>query len=267
MTIALGVLASDGVVLAADTEYTWGYLKTSGEKIWTAEADGAMAVTGAGASDYLEAISQQLLAAFAGSGRKVSVAGLERKFTRVLAAFHEKHVIPFSRFSQDQIEFWLVIALRRKGKSYLWATGKNNLRACSRYAAAGVGREYVEALFVRALGPRTGRLAGVDLAARLSAYAVFEAKRHVQYCGKSTSLVVLRDERIEETSASKIQLLDYHFNAYSDVQALGLKYALGFPYKDGKAASDNLSNYFRGLRQDMLATETMDFSGRERSLE
>src|SRR5208283_5317188 len=62
MTIALGVLAKDGVVLAADTELTWGYLKTSGEKIWTTEAEtGALAIAGAGPGGYLEAVSQQLI--------------------------------------------------------------------------------------------------------------------------------------------------------------------------------------------------------------
>jgi 20S proteasome alpha/beta subunit len=47
MTIALGVLARDGVVLAADSEVTWGYLKTSGEKIRSAEGrNGALAIAG-----------------------------------------------------------------------------------------------------------------------------------------------------------------------------------------------------------------------------
>jgi hypothetical protein len=72
---------------------------------------------------------------------------------------------------------------------------------------------------------------------------------------------------VVETTASKLQLLDYHLNAYADIRTLGTQYALGFPYsEDGKAAA-NLLSYFRDLRKIMLATETNTFEGKDRSLE
>src|SRR5260370_16462518 len=60
MTIALGILTPDAVVIGADTEQTWGYLKTSGTKVFTKEAHGAIAVTGSGTTGYIEAFSQEL---------------------------------------------------------------------------------------------------------------------------------------------------------------------------------------------------------------
>ncbi len=60
MTIALGILASDGIVLAADTEVTWGDArKTEGTKIAVA-ADLGLAIAGAGRYGYMEALFYEL---------------------------------------------------------------------------------------------------------------------------------------------------------------------------------------------------------------
>jgi 20S proteasome alpha/beta subunit len=269
MTIAVGILGGGGVVLAADTEYTWGYLKTSGEKIWTAEGKaGALAITGAGSGAYLEAVSQRMTSVFLKQKRAVTADSLQRAFSAILTDFHAKHVVPYAQYPREETDIWLIIGFQGGGDGFLWASEKDTLRACRSHVAAGIGREYAESLLGQTLKRKLPtKPTGTAFAERLAAYCVFQTKRHVSYCGKSTSVVALRNGRIEETNASKMQVLDYHFNAYSDVQALGLKHALGFPYADEKTATANLSNYFHGLRKDILATETMTYDGKERSLE
>src|SRR5438128_1271378 len=73
MTIALGLLATDSVVIAADSQETYfGGRKTDVEKILTgfhlkAEAEddaGAIATSGAGESGYLDYIQEEIVAAF-----------------------------------------------------------------------------------------------------------------------------------------------------------------------------------------------------------
>jgi 20S proteasome alpha/beta subunit len=267
MTIALGILAADGVVLAADSEYTWGYLKTSGEKIWTAEAHGAMAIAGAGSADYAEAVSLELLDVFTRTKAGVTVAGLEKRLRSTLLEFHAKHVVPFSAFPSDETAVWLIIGLQRDGKSYLWATSKGTLRPRRPYAAIGYGTEYTHALLSAIFDTKDRALTGVELAKRLAGYVVYETKRHVQNCGQSTSVVMLKDGRVVEVNGSTIQLLDSYCDRYAATQALALKYALGFPYKDQLAASANLAKYFLSLRSDMLKSEALQFEGRGLSLE
>src|SRR5207247_11290193 len=71
MTIAIGLLATDGVVIAADTQESAGYpgdMKSSGTKIlWALRSNasnppvtGAFAVSGAGTVGYLDAVNQKL---------------------------------------------------------------------------------------------------------------------------------------------------------------------------------------------------------------
>ena len=57
MTIALGILATDGIVLAADTEMSWGNArKTEGAKIAVVEQAG-IAIAGAGDVGLMDALS------------------------------------------------------------------------------------------------------------------------------------------------------------------------------------------------------------------
>jgi len=268
MTIALGVLANDGVVLAADTEVTWGYLKTSGDKIWTAEAHGAMAIGGAGSGAYLEAISEELLDAFRDSPKSISIKALEQKFRGILTAFHKNHVIPFAQFPNPETAFWLIIALQRGNENYLWVTEKTSLRPRSRYATVGMGCEYADALLSQIFSTGNApKNINAGLAERIAAYVVFETKDHVQSCGKKTSLVVLRRGRVVGAAASKLRLLDYHLNACADIRTLATQYALGFPYLEDGNAETTLMNYFRDLRKVLLASETNTFEGKDRCLE
>jgi len=267
MTIAVGVLAGDGVVLAADTEYTWGYLKTSGEKIWTAEGHGALAIAGAGNGAYLSAIAQQMIDAFKAAPKTISVERLYEKFSEILTDFHSKHVIRFAHLGSS-VAISLLVALQRGKEAYLWASENDSLERCGPYASIGLGCEYANALLGEMFaGTAVSWKASVPLAERIAAYAVFETKNNVRECGKKTSLVAIQKGHIVETSAQKMLLINSHLNAFSEIRILGTKYALGFPYPDATSASEKLMAYLGGLRQDVLAIEGQTFEGKGRSLE
>ena len=224
MTIALGVLAKDGVVLAADTELTWGYLKTSGEKIWTTEAKGgALAITGAGLGGYLEAVSQRLIDDFRSLHKPMAGERVKRRFEKILAAFHQAYVLPHG----EAASIWLLIALQHGSETNLWATQHGVIWRRARYATVGLGCEYADALLGQLL--RTQSIPEVPLAERIAAYAVFDTKNNVQNCGKKTSLVALQGGRVIETNASKMMLLDSYFNRCTDVQTLGDLLCAGLP--------------------------------------
>lgn len=120
MTIALGILTTDGVVLAADTEHTWSYLKTSSSKLSSATGNGSIAITGSGTSGYLEGLSQKLSSIFVGNP-SLGIGELEKEFEAELRSFFEEHVIPFAAFATPPF-CDLVIGVQRDNRQALWAT-------------------------------------------------------------------------------------------------------------------------------------------------
>src|ERR1700734_2368186 len=101
MTIALGLIGNSGMVFAADTEETWGgVVKTASTKIISGARAGdgidpyAIAVTGAGDSDYLQAVKFELLQKTLGNpGWQYAAMGpMTEEF---LIEFYKKHVVPF----------------------------------------------------------------------------------------------------------------------------------------------------------------------------
>lgn len=99
--IALGILTSDSILLAADTEITAGLgMKTEGGKIyWTPPVDdptkGILAVTGAGEVGYIEAAYCELKNLFH-SYPGDSILQLEPRFKKLLREFYRDHVTPFT---------------------------------------------------------------------------------------------------------------------------------------------------------------------------
>jgi hypothetical protein len=112
MTIAIGILASDGIVLAADREEGDGYLKEDQGKItWKMKMEqpiGACAITGAGDGPYLDEVGSQLSDIFTDDteGSENSVIPKLRNAHR---AYYRQTVVPCSQFQQAP-DYSLLIA-------------------------------------------------------------------------------------------------------------------------------------------------------------
>ena len=100
MTIAVGILASDGVVLAADSEVTHGAIaKTAGRKIeinfhWGKQGPMFNLVAGAGTAHYIDAFAQQLRRDVA-AHRESAAVDIQQVIEATVEDFHGRHVIPF----------------------------------------------------------------------------------------------------------------------------------------------------------------------------
>src|SRR5256885_9651317 len=99
MTIALGIIASNGIVLAADTEETMGvagYSKTDQTKIlgyFSADNQrplGACFISGAGDAGYIEALSQTLGRVFV-NHPSLTERPLERQLGKEWKKFYQDH--------------------------------------------------------------------------------------------------------------------------------------------------------------------------------
>src|SRR5262245_4417462 len=94
MTIALGILAKDGVAIAADTQESVGAYKVAARKIFSRpdpNRDRAFAVTGAGNAGYLESLGQGLARDFEQGG---TMAAIENRMSANLLRFHQDHIFP-----------------------------------------------------------------------------------------------------------------------------------------------------------------------------
>jgi 20S proteasome alpha/beta subunit len=212
MTIALGIVATDGIVLAADTEDSYGTTaKVAQSKIGFAYhkiAGGTCAVTGAGGGLYIDAVTAELLDAYLGKG-EVSRKRLEPILRDVLHRFHALHVIPFGQYpSEDRPSFELIVSHSLKHEATLWSTDHSVMHRQKKYAAVGVGAFTAMHLLRRLFTPSTRN---VMETAVLAAYVAFEAKELIQGCGQFTQVFCQKGDSFFEFSTVVMAELDLVF--------------------------------------------------------
>jgi 20S proteasome alpha/beta subunit len=268
MTIALGILASDCVVLGADTEHTWGYLKTSERKVYTTSKAGGLAIAGDGDSGYLKAIAYILTHEFE-KDESLQIAVLEQRFQAMLRSFYKEHVIPFAQFPEsDRPSFNLVIAAERAGARRLWVTRNASLTPTS-YAAVGLGAEYAVSVLSQVLSDEFIDPSKLDsgTAERLTAYAIGITSEHVQDCGKGMHVATVRDGQCRDVDAGVLKTLDSCFSSYARLQAQTVNFVLGYPYLDEEASMANLGRLLRSIRESSRRSEGIQTESRGWRLE
>lgn len=260
MTIALGILASDGIVLAADTEMTWGdYIKTEGAKI-SVFRDSGLAIAGAGDGDYLEAVAYDLERAYR-SLNSNDFARIERTLQATLATFHRQHVTPLK---DPNLDVWLLIGLQRREKRVLWTTRKSTMRPCV-YSAIGIGAADAHSLFTQFFEGERYPDVTVKMAQIIAVYLVYMVKERVRGCGKNTDMVLIHDGTTEQLSRSDVRGLEYHVNRLLDLQAHVAQFALGYILtNDEKQVAETLTRVLVNARReydDMAFMRGQSFSG------
>jgi hypothetical protein len=256
MTIALGVLAGDYVVLAADTMESTGYagnLQTAAAKIscgacTNTNGSAAIGITGAGDSGYLDAIKQEVIKTFI--EEDMTLIAFEAYFRRRLVNFYREHVVPFAQFpAGDRPSFDLLIAVQRDCQSILLSTDRTTVTKKSfpnQYGAVGAGSLYARQMLARLFVPSVS----VNLARALSAYIVFAVKTNVEGCGKHTHIVTLLNNRVTYIHASIIQELERLFEEYDSIEARAFWHAIGYDSQNTSPADDltKVSDWLKELR-------------------
>jgi 20S proteasome alpha/beta subunit len=231
MTIAIGVLSTNGIVIAADTEET-GFFKRHQPKILPVNIntpDGpAMAITGAGDAGYLDCISDELKDCFFQYWRKDFMA-IESAIKKHLQMFYKNHVTQFSGFpSDDRPSISLIIGMQKNGDSQLFVTDRNTMCPSHAYDAVGIGAELAKTLLQR-LYPKFPTM---DVVEALAAYVVFQVKELIPQCGKSTTIVRIEENRTVYGCVKRTLAMEGIFRAYLQVERAGLGYVFGSPESD-----------------------------------
>jgi 20S proteasome alpha/beta subunit len=211
MTIALGLVGTDGVVLAADTEESYGEMKNETTKILTAFGNGsdACAISGAGNSAYLTSLGGKLAQVFL-SDKNLTEPPLLQAFENCTKTFYSDHIIPFVNFpDEERPEVRMLIAYHRRNVSRLLFSDLSVVAPEMRYKAVGIGSSYAENFLNRWWRPADTKSLEI-----LAAYIAFAVKESIRYCGKHTQIVTVRsDEPISKVPMSTVTRWEEEFRS------------------------------------------------------
>lgn len=197
VTIAVGVLAGNSIVLAADTEHTYegGEIKGNDTKIIGGESrdqDGrllsAVGIVGAGYTDYVNSFRMPLLHYLmndVGRGPIFDQTAVQHEIETRLKGFYERHVMPFLPYDRS-VEFDLLIGVCLRGVRMLVASNKTAVREVVGAECIGVGRSYGTGIINNF--PLNGDVATAVMQA---CYTVQLVKDTVKDCGRSTQIICL----------------------------------------------------------------------------
>ena len=249
MTIALGILASDGIVLAADTELSWGDVrKTEGAKIaiWPNEG---LAIAGAGNANYIEALSERVHAAVQ-RHTTPDVTKIRRDVQAALVKFHYDHILPWN---DPTLDVDLLIALRRGAVQVLWVTYKTTMRPCV-CAAIGSGSVEADSLFVQFFNLTKRPSLDLVTAQVMATHLAHVAKERIPGCGKNTDVVLITNGSVEQLSRGDVNGLESCVGDVLELQTRAAQFAYGYVRVEDEVkeheAAQHLAKFFLSIRRE-----------------
>jgi hypothetical protein len=225
MTIAIGLMYGEGIVLGSDTEeVVSGYLKRPHNKAMFREGPGgSLVVIGAGNAGYVDSFVNGLL-----DYRAHYPEDLEPFLSTRLCEFYAAHVLPFASYpAHERPEIELLMASAGKDRTpQLWATEKTALRPAWDWEAIGIGAMYARSLLANLKLER--RSVGATLAQLVVAYAIFKVKDLIDGCGRLTTIQHLGAAgRVEYVDAGRIEAWERQFARIERASVTSLLFALG----------------------------------------
>jgi 20S proteasome alpha/beta subunit len=256
VTIAIGLLAKDGIVVAADTQTgITEYLKMSqgkvalGSRLAGGKVRPAIAVAGAGNSAYFEALWQSEVAHFHSLEPKFDfeIDQFEQGLRQRLEEFYTKHVIPFALYSAaERPDLSLIIATQNAGgKRRLWYTEKNLLIPSMHHGAIGIGAMYARIL----LGKTWAHYLDLGAALLLAAYVVYHTKQHVDGCGEDTTMAYLGKDATWVIDPAVTEEIDRIYKEHVQFESEALHYAILARHGSEKEIAGKLSRIRERLQK------------------
>lgn len=279
MTIALGVLAHGGAVIAADREQSDGTLKSDQAKIrghWVA-GRGSLAVSGAGNGPYLDSLTAELIEWFRNDKVQFNREEFGEELRKKNHAFYERSVLPFAPYAREEgvdyelltcfaaaltageIRFAAKLGLVPGRGCELWTSHKLSVLKDEYYAAVGCGATTAKALLARYWVP----VISLPVAINLACYVVYHVKRTVKDVGLDTDIMVFSGALAPmPLSRDEIAEMETRFEEYGRIERENLYYCLGGDLKeheelfgkpgDHKRIQKSLRKFFEKLNAERV---------------
>lgn len=251
MTIAVGVLANGGVVLAADRQLTIpNFWKGDAGKIMARAhnspkaATGVLAITGAtNIYEYLHGLGDELTRDFAKGLETADKDAAYERFGRVLRRFFRRHVFPVTG---EQPDVQVLMAYQRGDQRALWQSSKNTLIEQYEYGAVGIGSFAANAW----LGNLWKGPLDIPAAIVTAVFAAAVAKESVDGCGKYTDVLVVEAEQFRRISPDVVNEIDQLYEAHSTEihPASILEYLGEAPLRQPRMSRDQVARRLADIR-------------------
>ena len=211
VTIAIGFRCTDGVVLAADTEYNVGNSKVHATKIFELQPrqDFRVVFTGAGDASYMKMAVEKIDQAMPTGNQTI----LEIKDTieKINAQIHKKHIYPFPGKAAEKPFYQLLAAIWTKGqRTRLIKTSETSLSEVPEYECLGYGdlANYLASVHYSST-------ITTQEAMLLAVYSVSLSKKHVPSCSGNTNVaIVTNDGQIDRPLDSQISAAEIYFKEF-----------------------------------------------------
>lgn len=268
MTIALGMLASNGLVIAADMQETRGYTKIKRSKVAmvltahsldTRETTARCCiVTGSGTAHHLNTVGHQLMQCVANGEDKADDV-LISELTSIVAEYYCAHIAPFSNFPADiRPDFEIILGMGRR----LFVSQYDVLsEVTTPFVTVGVGATVADPLLTYFYqSPRPD----VRSAVLLSAYAIFRAKDSVEGYGKTTEIVGIIDGNIFQIPREDVHDLERAISNYStNVEPAMLRSLTGIATAKQRKESSTATAKLRKIIGDISARLKLGYCQQE----
>jgi hypothetical protein len=224
MTIAIGLICADGVVIAADTQESGALTKNQAHKIAVSLIDGGViAFAGAGEAQTLDGLSCHVRDSAAKAQKSEIVSVINDSFL----AFYKQHIVPLypfhERFVSPDVD--AIIGISVGTQSVLLANHRTALRRCDHFVSVGIGRDFSDVLLAR-LFPHGLKLP-TERAVLLAAYVIYQVRESVEGCGLGTQLYLLRTGQAATLWDWDQDEMDKHFKSYITSEMILVHHLLG----------------------------------------
>jgi 20S proteasome alpha/beta subunit len=223
MTIAIGILCQDGVVIAADTEHT-GAIKQPGSKVWGIAPDNAdknplrVALAGAGDSVLLRSARDRVGEAIRDRvrTRQQATTVIERQLGKLYA----QHVYPYPNFDGSGHSVRLVLGIRDAKGASLYETSATAMAKVDSFTSVGAG-ENLGAYILETLSGPQDRGRTMDVGIVLATYVLQQVKKYSLYCGGDSYILTLSHAgELEYIDLEEIAFIEYGISQFERVVSL-----------------------------------------------
>jgi hypothetical protein len=258
VTIALGIIASNGIVIATDTQITQSDFLKAGRGKMVGEAlddgeSGAILLSGSGTIGYVESFNQQIAELF--KSKRPSLETLDAELRNKLRTFYRDHVAPFSSYEpHDRPEMFLLAAAQRDGEKVMWTSEKSTIRKCYFYEAVGAGAMYANIVMNRLISWLRVEL-DIFGALILASYVIFQVKEHIDGCGKETHIGCIHDNTLDIFAIG--EGLEEDFKVHAEIETDSILSVLGVQPSRFVDATRNtrlkesIERRFAGIKMDI----------------
>ena len=211
MTLAGGMVCEDGVLVYADTEWTASTLKIQRAKHWALAGSKAIqcVIAGAGDEDHLRLAIQEFWAGILQLDENtVTIAQVMQVLHQALHHVYTTHIYPDPNGAGKDFGMIVGISSPKESPTLLKTIGTGIVISDSyEYVYIGSGMEmamYLSSrLDVRGISTAVGEL--------MSAFVLWEVKRHVQTCGGDTVIYKLNQQGMKYRGEGDIRDFEDHF--------------------------------------------------------